>query len=163
VLVIGAGPVGLGAIIALQSEGYRDIAAADVRAHRLSRALALDVVGHPAGSMERRFDLIVEATGAHAARNFGMANVLPRGVLLLLGENDAPWTIEETKPIRRKDFWMLRSFYFPKSEFAANLDLMRANRERYRRFVDAEFPLAALPGQFGRFMAGELIKPHMVC
>ncbi len=89
--------------------------------------------------------------------------MLPRGVLLLLGENDAPWTIEETKPIRRKDFWMLRSFHFSKSEFAANVELMRRNRERYRQLGDAEFPIAELPRQFERFMAGELVKPHMVC
>ena len=163
VLVMGAGPVGLGAVIALQDAGYADISATDLRPGRLAHALALGAQAHAAGSMSRRFDLIVEASGAHAARNFGMANVMPRGVLLLLGENDAPWIIEETKPIRRKDFWMLRSFYFPKSEFAANVALMRSNRERYRRLVDAQFPLHELPGHFERFMAGELVKPQMVC
>jgi propanol-preferring alcohol dehydrogenase len=163
VLVIGAGPIGLGAIIALQAEGYRDLAIADLREQRLAHAAALGASAHPVGSMDRRFDLIVEASGAHAARNFGMANVQPRGVLLLLGENDAPWTIEETKPVRRKDFWMLRSFYFPKREFAANVELLRANRARYRGFVDAEFPLAELPHEFARFMAGERVKPQMVC
>jgi len=163
VLVIGAGPIGLGAILALQHEGYRDISSADTRPHRVARAVALGAHEHPVGSMERRFDLVVEASGAHAARNFALANVLPRGVVVLLGENDAPWTIEETKPIRRKDFWMLRSFYFPKSEFDANVVLLRANRERYRSFVDAEFSLAELPGRFARFMAGETTKPQMVC
>lgn len=163
VLVTGAGPVGLGAIIALQDQGFADISVADPRAARLAHATALGARVHETGSMARRFDLIVEASGAHAARNFGMANVLPRGVLLLLGENDAPWTIDETKPIRRKDFWMLRSFYFPISEFAANVELMRGNRERYRRLVDAQFPIDELPARFERFMAGELVKPQMVC
>jgi propanol-preferring alcohol dehydrogenase len=163
VLVVGAGPVGLGAIVALQASGYSDIAVSDLRPHRLAHATALGAAAHEAGSMDRRYDLIVEASGAHSARNFALANVLPRGAVILLGENDAPWTIEETKPVRRKDFWMLRSFYFPKSEFDDNLALMRANRERYRGFVDAEFPLGALPDRFARFMAGELVKPQMVC
>ncbi|MEP7084428.1 MAG: hypothetical protein ABI854_06785 [Betaproteobacteria bacterium] len=55
------------------------------------------------------------------------------------------------------------SFYFPISEFAANVELMRANRERYRRVVDAQFPIDELPARFERFMAGGLVKPEMVC
>jgi Threonine dehydrogenase and related Zn-dependent dehydrogenases len=57
-----------------------------------------------------RFAFVLECSGAHAARNRGLKIVRPHGIVLLLGENDAPWTIEETKPIRRKDFAIMRSF-----------------------------------------------------
>ena len=159
VLVLGAGPVGLGAVLAAQALGYTDISVSDPRAARLALAERLGAKLHAMDDMSTRFDLVVEASGAHAARNRGMQVVAGKGVLLLIGENDNPWTIEETKPIRRKDFFMLRSFYFPKGDFVANLELLRANREKYRLLVDATFGLDELPEQFATFARGDLVKP----
>lgn len=159
VLVTGAGPIGLGAIIALRHFGYARVWVSDPRERRVRFAVELGAAPHPVGDLSRRFKLVVESSGAHAARNQGLEVVLPKGVVLLLGENDAPWTIEEKKPIRRKDFWMLRSFYFPKADFAENVELLRRYRDRYARLVDAKFGLDALPEMFPRFVAGELVKP----
>src|SRR5262249_3247421 len=108
------------------------------------------------GDASQRFGLIVECSGAHAARNLGIEVVLPRGALVLIGENAAPWTIEEGKVFRRKDFYMIRTFYFPIGDFSPNIDLLRRYKEEYRVLVDGEF---GLPGNFARFAGGELIKP----
>lgn len=159
VLILGAGPVGLGGLIAAQEMGYRRIAISDLREGRLALARALGATAHPVGDRSRRFHLVIESSGAHAARNQALEIVWPRGVVLLIGENDAPWTIEETKPIRRKDFYMVRSFYFPKSDLAANIALLRARRGDYRRFVDRRFGLDDFAEVFPRFAAGELVKP----
>jgi propanol-preferring alcohol dehydrogenase len=67
--------------------------------------------------------------------------------------------VQETRAIRRKDFYMVRTFYFPKSDFALNVELLRKEKARYRQLVDAQFGLAELPEMFGRFVAGELVKP----
>ncbi len=159
VLILGAGPVGLGALVAAQELGWRRIWMADPRPSRLALAQTLGAQLHPVGDLSRRFHLVVESSGAHAARNQGLTIVWPRGVVLLLGENDAPWTIEETKPIRRKDFYMVRSFYFPKSDFAHNLKLLRRRASDYRRLVDQRFTLDQFADAFPRFSAGELVKP----
>lgn len=159
VLVTGAGPVGLGALIALQHMGYADIHLSDPRPERLQLGQALGARPHPVGDASRRFDLIVECSGAHAARSLAMEIVLPHGVLLLIGENDQPWPVQESRATRRKDFCMLRSFYFPKSDFAPNLALLRAERARFSQLVDARFALDQLPAMFARFAAGELVKP----
>lgn len=103
--------------------------------------------------------MIVECSGAHAARNLGIEVVLPRGALVLVGENAAPWTIEEGKVFRRKDFSMIRTFYFPIADFASNIELLRRYRHEYRVLVDGEFGLPALPENFARFAGGESIKP----
>ncbi|MFM8766872.1 MAG: alcohol dehydrogenase, partial [Rubrivivax sp.] len=105
------------------------------------------------------FHLVIESSGAHAARNQALEIVWPRGVVLLIGENDAPWTSEEKKPIRRKDFYMVRSFYFPKSDLAANITMLRSRRDDYRRFVDLRFGLEDFADVFPRFAAGQLVKP----
>ena len=159
VLVTGAGPVGLGVVLALKALGYGEIFVSDPNEARL--AIAQDFGAHlyPVGSRDTRFSLIVECSGAHAARNLAIELVLPKGVIVLVGENAAPWTITEDKIFRRKDFAMLRTFYFPKSGFEPNVELLRANKARYRRLVDDAFSLDALPEKFARFAAGETIKP----
>ena len=105
--------------------------------------------------------IVVECSGAHAARSLGMEIVAPRGVLVLVGENDQPWPVQENKAIRRKDFHMVRTFYFPVGDFAANVQWLREDKARYRRLVDTCFGLDALPGMFARFAAGELVKPML--
>ena len=159
VLVTGAGPVGLGVVLALSALGYRDVHVSDPNAVRLAIARSFGATPHPVGDASRRFALVVECSGAHAARNLGIEVVLPRGALVLVGENAAPWSIEEGKVFRRKDFFMIRTFYFPIADFAPNVELLRRHKDQYRVLVDGEFGLAELPGEFARFAAGDLIKP----
>lgn len=159
VLVTGAGPVGLGVILALRDAGYGDILVSDPNAERLKIAQLFGAQPHPVGDTSRRFALIMECSGAHAARNLGIELVLPRGALVLVGENAAPWTIEEGKVFRRKDFYMIRTFYFPIGDFESNIELLRRYKDEYRLLVDGEFGLRELPQNFARFAQGQLIKP----
>lgn len=159
VLVTGAGPVGLGVVLALKSFGYDDIRVADPNEVRLKIAQSFGAKPHPVGDSSQRFALIVECSGAHAARNLGIEVVLPHGALVLVGENAAPWTIAEGPVFRRKDFYMIRTFYFPIADFVPNIELLRRYKEEYRQLVDGEFDLAGLPENFARFAQGELIKP----
>lgn len=161
VLVCGAGPVGLGVILALKAFGYENIHVSEPNEERLALAVAFGATAYPTGSREKRFRLIVECSGAHAARNLAIELILPKGVIILVGENSAPWTITEDRVFRRKDFAMMRTFYFPKKDFEANLDILRRYRDQYARLVDETFPLDALPEQFRRFAAGRLIKPEL--
>ncbi len=159
VLVTGAGPVGLGVILALREAGYRDIHVSDPNVRRLRIAQAFGAQPHPVRDTGKRFALIMECSGAHAARNLGIETVLPRGALVLIGENAAPWTIEEGKVFRRKDFFMVRTFYFPIGDFEPNIALLRRYKDEYRVLVDGEFGLRDLPRNFARFAEGNLIKP----
>lgn len=159
VLVTGAGPVGLGVVLALKALGYPDIVVSDPNETRLAIARAFGAKTAPVDDVQSRFALIVECSGAHAARNRGINVVLPGGALVLVGENAQPWPITEDKIFRRKDFHMIRTFYFPIADFAANVELLRSHKSDYARLVDAEFDLAALPDAFARFAAGEYVKP----
>jgi threonine dehydrogenase-like Zn-dependent dehydrogenase len=159
VLITGAGPVGLGVVLALKSLGYQDIHVSDPNQTRLKIAQSFGASVHPVGDTGRRFALIMECSGAHAARNLGIEVVLPRGALVLVGENAAPWTIEEGKVFRRKDFCMIRTFYFPVLDFEPNIALLRRFMDEYRVLVDGQFGLPELPENFARFAKGELIKP----
>lgn len=159
VLVTGAGPVGLGVVLAARAMGYGNVSVSEPNVARAAIAAEFGATLHPVGDRSRRFALILECSGAHAARNLAIELVLPKGVIVLVGENAAPWTISEDKVFRRKDFAMVRTFYFPKGDLDANIALLRGNRASYRRLVDDAFPLAALPEKFTAFVRGHSIKP----
>ncbi len=159
VLVTGAGPVGLGGVLALQDMGFRHIHVADPRAQRCALAERLGARIHPVGDLSQRFDLVLESSGNHAARNQGLEVVAAQGVMLWVGESDEPWLVHETKPVRRKDFFLVRSFYFPKGDHAENIALLRRHRERYAWLVDEVFGITDMAVEFPRFMAGERVKP----
>ncbi|MDO5642830.1 MAG: alcohol dehydrogenase catalytic domain-containing protein, partial [Paracoccus sp. (in: a-proteobacteria)] len=159
VLVTGAGPVGLGVVLAALATGHERIDVAEPNPARAAMAAEFGARIVPVGGRENRYDLIVECSGAHAARSHAITQILPKGVIVLVGENAAPWTIAEDKVFRRKDFSLLRTFYFPKGDFDANVTLLRANRDRYARLVDDIFPLHALPARFADFAQGRSIKP----
>jgi threonine dehydrogenase-like Zn-dependent dehydrogenase len=135
VLVTGAGPVGLGVILALRDAGFSEIHVSDPNAERLKTAQAFGARVRPVGDATKRFALV------------------------LVGENTAPWTIEEGKVFRRKDFYMIRTFYFPIGDFIPNIHLLRRYRDEYRVLIDGEFALKQLPQNFARFAEGKLIKP----
>jgi len=158
VAVIGAGPVGLGGVLAAPALGFPEVWVAEPRAHR--RQMAIEFGARDLADETRpRFPLVLESSGVDAARQRAIELTAPGGVCVFLGESDR-WSIAETRAIRRKDFHIIRSFYFPIGDFQPNLGLLRANRERYRRFVDGRVPLDGLADLFRSFAAGERIKPQ---
>ncbi|MBL6080403.1 alcohol dehydrogenase catalytic domain-containing protein [Belnapia sp. T18] len=161
-LVLGAGPIGLGAILVLRRMGFGPISVVDPAAYRAGFAVSLGAGAITAeAAAAGRFALVVEATGKDAARQVALEAVGVEGVILQLGESDA-WSITETRSIRLKDFFLLRSFYFPIGDFAANLELLRADRAEYERLVDDRAGLDGLEGLFAAFARGERLKPVLV-
>jgi threonine dehydrogenase-like Zn-dependent dehydrogenase len=159
-LILGAGPIGLGALLVLQHFGYQPVEVFDPNAYR--RGVAGELGGVPLEHLDvtARYALVLECSGRDAARQSALEMVAARGAVIQLGEADA-WHISETKAIRRKDFYYVRSFYFPISEYAMNIELLRADRPRYERLVDAQVPLDGLQELFGQFARGERLKPQL--
>lgn len=159
-LVIGAGPIGLGSLIAADRLGLGPVHVAEPTAYR--REVAVDLGAEPLdeGDALNRFPLVVEASGKDAGRQRSLEAVAPGGAVLQLGESDV-WSITENKNIRRKDFVIVRSFYFPLREMAENLELLRAQRSRYERLVDAQVGLDGLQNLFDDFVRGARLKPQL--
>ena len=159
-LILGAGPIGLGALLVLQHFGYEPVDVFDPNPYR--RSVAGELGGVPLAALDTgaRYPLVLECSGKDAARQAALEMVAARGAVIQLGEADA-WHVNETKAIRRKDFYYVRSFYFPISEYAPNIELLRAGRARYERLVDAQVPLAGLQELFGQFARGERLKPQL--
>lgn len=159
VAIIGAGPIGLGAVLAAPPLGFPDRYITDPKAHRLRAALAFGARDLDATDAPQRFPLVLETAGVNAARQRALELTAAGGVCVFLGESER-WEIDEVKAIRRKDFFIARSFYFPLHEYAANIELLRANRENYMQLVDARVPLEGLHDLFAAFAAGDRLKPQ---
>ncbi len=158
-LILGAGMIGLGALIVCKDLGYKNIFISEPREHRQERAKALGASIRPNGDRSRNFDVVLECSGNLKARQEAIEIVAPNGAVVLLGENDTPWCMEENKIVRRKDFFMIRSFYFNKSDILKNTDIVRRNMDAYKSFVDAQFSFDTFAENFEKFAAGELTKP----
>lgn len=161
-LVIGAGPIGLGALLVLRGLGFAPLAVVEPAEYRAGFAASLGAERlDAAAAAARRFALVVEAAGKDPARQLALEAVAPHGVVVQLGESDR-WSIAETRAIRRKDFFLVRSFYFPIGDVAANLVLLRDAVPDYTRLVDATAPLGGLEALFAAFARGERLKPLLV-
>ena len=159
-LILGAGPIGLGALLVLQHFGYGPIDVFDPNAFR--RGVAGELGGIALAGLDGlgRYSLVLECSGKDAARQSALELVAARGAVIQLGEADA-WQVSETRAIRRKDFYYVRSFYFPLAEYPMNVELLRADRARYERLVDARVPLDGLQELFAQFARGERLKPQL--
>jgi L-iditol 2-dehydrogenase len=161
-LVLGAGPIGLGAILVLRGMGFAPLAVVEPGAYRAGFAASLGAtLMTPEEAASRRFNLVIEASGKDAARQLGLEAVAPMGAMVQLGEADS-WAVNETKAIRRKDFFLIRSFYFPRDDHDANIALLRADLADYARLVDAQAGLEGLEPLFAAFARGERLKPVCV-
>ena len=163
VLIIGAGPIGLGTLLTAQNMGIADIHFAEIKPKRRDVALGFGAKALPDDVMglthKTRFPMVFETTGSQSGRQRALELTAANGVCVFLGESNT-WEITENKPIRRKDFFIARSFYFPRSEFAANVELMRSDLTRYAELIDAQVPLPELNALFTAFAAGDRIKPQ---
>jgi L-iditol 2-dehydrogenase len=159
-LVMGAGPVGLGALIVLQRMGLGPAHVVEPAPARARFAAEMGGTVLAPEQLSDRYPIVIEASGKDAARQLALDRVAPLGAIVQIGEAER-WSVAETKAIRRKDFFYIRSFYFPMAEFEANLALFRADRERWARFIDERVGLQGLEGLFDRFGRGERIKPAL--
>lgn len=159
-LVMGAGPIGLGGLLVLQHFGFERVEVFDPNRFRREFAALLGAVALESVDLTAAYDLVLECSGKDAGRQTALEAVRAHGAVVQLGESDT-WQVHETKAIRRKDFYYIRSFYFPISEYAENIEILRKKRPQFEQLVDAQVPLEGLSDLFVRFAAGDRIKPQL--
>lgn len=160
VLLMGAGPIGLGGLLVLQHFGFERIEIFDPNPFRSGFAASLGAITLESVDPAAAYDLVLECSGKDAGRQTALEAVRAHGAVVQLGESDA-WHVQETKAIRRKDFYYIRSFYFPISEYAENIEILRQAQPRFEQLVDAQVPLDGLSDLFAQFAAGDRIKPQL--
>ncbi|MBM0239476.1 hypothetical protein JNW88_24205 [Micromonospora sp. ATA32] len=129
---------------------------------RLEAATTLGATAAGDLSAENQYDMVVEVSGANAARETAQRVIRPGGTVVALGESNEPYTMPATPRWRRTDCYTVRSFYFPVDEVEANWDLLRVMGASLRDLIVKSLTLPELPEAFARFVAGDYVKPCIV-
>jgi threonine dehydrogenase-like Zn-dependent dehydrogenase len=155
VLVVGAGPIGMAAVIAAKARGA-DVTVTDTRADRLGFAverLGADATVPAGEGAERRldeltggdfFDVVVDATGKAAAmrRGFGLVGHGGRYVLLSIVRDDITFPDPE---FHKRETTLLASRNALPEDFAEVVRLMTAGQVLTRALNTHRGPLADAP------------------
>jgi 2-desacetyl-2-hydroxyethyl bacteriochlorophyllide A dehydrogenase len=168
-LVIGAGPIGIGAVALLKAFGVPQVYVSEFSAYRRERAEALGAVAidPQAVSLEERIydehaygvDLVFEAVGSPATIWQSLDLVAPGGTVSYVGEH---WgRLELERPKGRwmlNDITMIRSFYFPRSEFAENQAMILDGRLQASALATHSYPLSQIDQAYEAFISGNTLK-----
>lgn len=160
--IVGCGPLGLGVIAVAAAMGLPRPKAYDPHPGRLATAESLGAEALAELERPNQADVVVEVSGAEAARELAQGLVRPGGAVLALGESGRPYTMPATPRWRRTDCFTVRSFYFPLAEVGANWDLLRAKGSVLRDLLCVPVTLDGLALAFERFLAGDYLKPCIV-
>lgn len=159
-LVIGCGPLGLGAVAGLRAFGVKEIFGSDLAESR--REAVASFGGQPVAPDQVEslddLDLVIEAAGTPATMMAAIRAVAPGGRVVMLGEIWKPWSFEPSAQTMLKDYSLIRSWYFPLTEFAQNQQMLIDKKVDSSELISHAFPLAELPEAFDLFMGGDTRK-----
>lgn len=159
-LVIGCGPLGLGAVAGLAAFGVDQVFACDLVATRRQAAADFGAIPVTPGEIAELDDLdvVIEAVGSQKTIMQAIQAVAPGGRVVMLGEIWEPWLFEPSPETMLTDYSLIRSWYFPLSEFAENQRMLLDGSVAADRLISHVFPGDALDEAFRLFMTGETRK-----
>lgn len=157
VLVIGAGPIGLGVMLFAGLRGAQ-VTALDVNAGRL--AFCRDALGVPhtvvagegaAGELAaltggEMFDVVFDATGNPKSMEAAFGHVAHTGTLVLVGIVRTDLTFSDPE-FHKREMRLIASRNALASDFATVLDAMREGHVPLDRLITHRCALDAVPGQ----------------
>jgi 2-desacetyl-2-hydroxyethyl bacteriochlorophyllide A dehydrogenase len=160
VLVMGCGPLGLGAVAGLQAFGVREYYASDLVATRRDAAAEFGACAVMPDTVAAigDLDVIVEAVGQPALINEAIRLVAPQGTVVMLGEAWQPWQFQPTADSMLKDYSLVRSWYFPLSEFAENQRIIADGAVDAGKLISHVYDLEELGEAFRNFLSGDTRK-----
>lgn len=155
VLVVGGGPIGLGAALAARRRGARVVVSEPV-AHRREIASRLGLESVEPGSLDGTFDVALECVGHSATLAAALGAVPPRGVVVFVGL--AEETIELPAaalmvPERR----LAGSSCYTMADFRETTAWIAAAEEDLSPLIEKSVGLEGLPDVFEGYANGSLV------
>ncbi|CAA9572154.1 MAG: hypothetical protein AVDCRST_MAG49-3740 [uncultured Thermomicrobiales bacterium] len=166
-LVMGAGPVGLGCVLALRATGVREVLAVDIAPFRLAFAERLGARpvagGAEAVDGVRRLlpggpPLVIEASGNPAGQRQALDLLAPGGTMVAVGHTRVPLEVWTSRDLIQSEKTILGSEYFDPGEFGPNQQLVLDGRLDPAALITHRFPLAEIEEAYRLFWAGETGK-----
>ncbi len=168
-LIVGAGPIGIGALVGMKARGVPVVYVAEIAAYRRQQVEALGgiPIDPTVEDLEHRVrehfpygvDLVFEAVGSPTTLWQALDLVAPGGTISLVGEYWGQYQLEQPKrEWMLNDITLVRSFYFPIAEFADNQQLILDGKLNAKALVTHTFPLTEIRAAYDRFVAGDTLK-----
>lgn len=160
VVVIGCGPLGLGVVAGAIAFGAKAVYASDLVDYRMEAAEDLGATALPPDKLSELegIDVIVEAAGSQKALMNAIRRITPQGRVVMLGENWHAWNFEPDADTMLKDYSLIRSWYFPVTEFAENQQYFIDDAVDSSKLISHTFPLSELQEAFDLFFSGKTRK-----
>lgn len=169
VLVIGAGPVGIGAVAGLKAFGVPKVYVSEISPYRRQRAEELGAVTiDPATeNVEERLrsehpygvDIVLEAVGTLPTIWQSLDLVTRGGTVNLVGEYWGKVELERPKGTWMiNDLTLIRSFYFTIPEFHENQRMVLEGKLDARSLATHTFPLEDVKAAYDLFQTGNSLK-----
>jgi threonine dehydrogenase-like Zn-dependent dehydrogenase len=134
--VLGAGAIGLAAVLAAVDRGIPEVHAVDLLDEKLATVRAAGATWTGA-ALDGEYDVIVDAVGAPATRAASLAHLRPAGAAVWLGLHGAEPGFDGRDLIRGEKT-VLGSFAYHHQDFEAAVPLARAVRPEWLETVGLE-------------------------
>jgi threonine 3-dehydrogenase len=173
VLVIGCGPIGLGAIVMARSMGATTVIALDIVRERLDLAarvgaFAIDASERGAaaairGAAPEGIDVVLEAAGRAQTQRQALDLVGAGGVVLVVAHSGEPLTLQASVDLIQREVSIVGCEYFRPDEFADNQERVRRGSIDPRPLLTHRFPLERAEEACETFFGGAsgkvLVRP----
>lgn len=168
-LVIGAGPIGVGAIAGLRAFGVPRIYASEISEYRRQKAAELGAIpiDPRAESLAERIredlpygvGIVFEAVGSQSTIWESFDLVSPGGIINLVGEHWGKIELERPKMTWMiNDITAIRSFYFTIPEFYENQQMVLDGKLPAKELATHSFPLEDIQAAYELFFSGNALK-----
>jgi threonine 3-dehydrogenase len=168
-LVLGAGPIGLGvlAMAKIILGNQLKVAISDVVPYRLKLAerlggLPINVTHDSINSGLKshglnQVDMAVDTSGKQAARQEGLASIAQRGSLICVGHGEGI-AVKISPDIIAPERSIVGSEYFRYNELPANLERLQKHRAYLNEIITHRMPVDQIQQAFEMFFGGETGK-----
>ena len=167
-LVLGCGPIGLGALAMAGALGVAERYGVDLAGHRLALAERLgavpvdaagsDPVAELRAAAPDGFDVVVEAAGSTATQRQALELAGPGGRVLIVAHNPRLLELRTSADLIEREVSLVGSEYFPVAELAANQALLLEGRVDPGPLLTHRFPLEKLQDACDAFWSGHTGK-----
>lgn len=166
-LVMGAGPVGLGCVLALRAVGVPEILAVDVAPFRRAFAERLGARALPGGEgsvaavrevLPDGPPLVIEASGNPTAQRQALDVLAPGGRMVVVGHSHVPLEVWTSRDLIQEEKTILGSEYFDPDEFTPNQRLILDGKLAPSRLITHRLPLTQIEEAYRLFWSGETGK-----
>jgi threonine 3-dehydrogenase len=167
VLVLGCGPIGLGALAMAGALGVPERYGVDLAGHRLKLAedlgvVPVDAAAEPVARLRAAapdgFDVVVEAAGRTETQRQALELAGPGGRVLIVAHNPRPLELHTSADLIQREVALVGSEYFPIAELEANQELLLEGRVDPGPLLTHRFPLEELQAACDAFWSGHTGK-----